>query len=82
MKKGFFDEKYPKDRLNFVTFMLFAFPVSAIVMFFTWLVLCYKWLPKRYWFTLASRKTTRVGSNDEQEKTTDDTLAKHNQPLT
>ena len=68
--KGFFDEKYPRDRLNFVTFMMFALPVSALVMLLTWVVLCYKWLPKRYWFTLAKRKTTRVSSDDEQEKGT------------
>jgi di/tricarboxylate transporter len=45
--KGYFDEKYPNDGLNFLSFMLFSFPVSLIMLAFTWVVLCYLWFPKR-----------------------------------
>ena len=45
--KGYFDEKYPNDGLNFLSFMLFSFPFSLIMIAFTWIALTYLWFPKR-----------------------------------
>ena len=46
--KGYFDEKYPNDGLNFLTFMLFSLPISIIILVFTWIMLCFLWFPKKY----------------------------------
>jgi sodium-dependent dicarboxylate transporter 2/3/5 len=46
--KGFFDANYPKAGLNFLSYMAFALPVSAILVVAIWIVLALLWLPKRF----------------------------------
>ena len=43
--EGHFDKKYPEFNLNFLTFMLFAMPVSIIMIFLSWTWLNFRWLP-------------------------------------
>ena len=50
--KGFMDEHYPNSGLNFLTFGMFAAPVSIILIFLSWIWLSIMWLPREYLFTL------------------------------
>lgn len=52
--KGYFDEKYPEGGLNFLTYMAFSCPVSIIMVFFTWIIMCVIWLPRKYSKTFSS----------------------------
>lgn len=45
--KGFFDERYPEKNLNFLTFTLFALPVSILLIAISWAWLCWCWLPRK-----------------------------------
>ena len=45
--KGYFDSNYKDGGLNFVTYMAFAAPVSLIMIFVSWIVICLMWLPIR-----------------------------------
>ena len=45
--KGHFDKFYPDGGLNFITYMAFAAPVAAIMIFLAWMELCLIWIPKR-----------------------------------
>ncbi len=45
--KGYFDEKYPNAGLNFITYMVYALPISVILVLFIWVVICLIWLPKQ-----------------------------------
>jgi sodium-dependent dicarboxylate transporter 2/3/5 len=45
--KEFYDEFRPNSSLNFFTFMLFALPISIILLFVSWLALCIMWFPKK-----------------------------------
>lgn len=44
--KGYFDKNYPQYHLNFLTFTLFALPIAIVMLFISWLWLCFTWLPK------------------------------------
>jgi len=44
--KGYFDENYPGEKLTFLSFSLFAFPVSIILIIISWMWLCFRWLPR------------------------------------
>jgi solute carrier family 13 (sodium-dependent dicarboxylate transporter), member 2/3/5 len=43
--KGFFDENYPDIKVNFLTFSLFALPISILMILFTWILLSALYLP-------------------------------------
>jgi sodium-dependent dicarboxylate transporter 2/3/5 len=43
--KGYFDANYPTSSLNFITYMAFAAPISFLVIFITWAVMCFTWIP-------------------------------------
>ena len=45
--KGYFDEKYPTYGFNFLSYMMFALPVTLIMLFSCWILLSLIWLPKR-----------------------------------
>lgn len=44
--KDYMDLKHPNNNLNFFTFLLFAFPVSILLVVSCWLTLCLMWFPK------------------------------------
>jgi sodium-dependent dicarboxylate transporter 2/3/5 len=44
--KGFFDERYPEKGLSFLTFTLFAMPVSVMLIIIAWSWICFCWLPR------------------------------------
>ena len=44
--KGFFDEKYPSVGLSFLTYTMFAFPVTIILIAVSWIWLTIKWIPR------------------------------------
>ncbi len=46
--KGYFDENYPDAGLNFLTYMAYFLPNAFFMVFFSWLVVYFLWLPKRY----------------------------------
>lgn len=48
--KGFFDEWYPNAGVSFLTFTMFAFPVSVILIMASWLWITVLWLPREYLF--------------------------------
>lgn len=45
--KGYFDQNYPDTGLNFLTYIAYFLPNAIIMVFFSWLVLCLLWLPKK-----------------------------------
>jgi len=45
--KGYFDERYPEKGLSFLTFTLFALPVSVLLIIISWAWLCWCWLPRK-----------------------------------
>jgi len=45
--KGYFDKNYPDTGLNFLTYMAYFLPNTVIMVFLSWLVLCFLWLPKK-----------------------------------
>ena len=51
--KNHFDKYHPNDSMNFLTFMLYSFPISLVLTLLCWVVLCFVWLPKEYVFLLA-----------------------------
>jgi sodium-dependent dicarboxylate transporter 2/3/5 len=50
--KGFYDEYLPKAGMNFFTYMLYALPSAIIMVIFTWLVLSFIWIPRRFSFII------------------------------
>lgn len=46
--KGYFDEHYSSTGLNFLSFSLFALPVSIILILVSWIWLSFRWLPREY----------------------------------
>jgi di/tricarboxylate transporter len=48
--KNHFDKFHPNDSMNFLTFMLYSFPISLVLTLLCWVVLCFVWLPKEYGF--------------------------------
>jgi len=46
--KGFIDDNYPEIRINFLNFLVFAFPISIILILVSWVLLVVIWLPRKY----------------------------------
>ncbi len=46
--KGYYDRFYPEAKLNFLSFLLFALPVSIAMLIASWFWLSIRWLPKEY----------------------------------
>ena len=46
--KGFYDNNYPDDGLNFFTFMVYSVPCAILMIVSTWFVLSLYWIPKKY----------------------------------
>ncbi len=44
--KGYYDRFYPEAKLNFLSFLLFALPVSLAMLIASWIWLSVRWLPK------------------------------------
>ena len=45
--KGFIDDNYPEIRINFLNFIVFALPISVVLIFISWLLLVIIWLPRK-----------------------------------
>ncbi len=45
--KGFIDDNYPEIRLNFLNFIVFALPISIVLILVSWLLLVIIWLPRK-----------------------------------
>jgi solute carrier family 13 (sodium-dependent dicarboxylate transporter), member 2/3/5 len=44
--KGYLDDKYSNNKLNFLTFSLFTLPIAIVMIIFTWIWLVIRYLPK------------------------------------
>ena len=45
--KGYFDKNYQDVGLNFLTYSAYFLPNTIIMIFLSWIILCFLWLPKK-----------------------------------
>jgi hypothetical protein len=46
--QSFIDDNYPEIRINFLNFLVFAFPISLLLILVSWVLLVVIWLPRKY----------------------------------
>jgi sodium-dependent dicarboxylate transporter 2/3/5 len=64
--KGYFDDNYKQGGLNFISYMAFAAPVSFLMIFISWIVMCLLWIPYRELFTFKRKdKSARKSKKDD-----------------
>ena len=67
--KGFYDEHYPEGGLNFLTYMVLAFPISVIMIFLTWIWMIFLWLPRKYLWEIFCKKDRNENHSQGDELT-------------
>ncbi|RNA04445.1 solute carrier family 13 member 2 [Brachionus plicatilis] len=60
--KGFLDEKFPNNNINFLSFFLYSLPFTFTMLISAWIVLCLLYIPRR-----VSRKSIHSEKIIEQE---------------